>query len=521
ARPAPRPPAREPLAIIGLAGRFPGAPDVDQLWRNLLDGVEGITFFSADELRAAGVDAASIADPAYVRAKGALGAVDQFDASFFGYSPREAELVDPQQRMFLECAWEAVERAGVDPSRFSGRIGVFGGVSMNTYLLLNLLPHMKLVASLDTLQASLGNDKDTLTSRVSYKLGLTGPSITIQSASSTSLVAVHVACEAVLAGTCDLALAGGASIHVPETSGYLYQPGGTTAIDGHCRAYDADATGFVSGNGAGVVLIKRLSEAVRDRDHIHAVIRSTACNNDGANKVSWTAPSVDGQADVVRAALDAAGITPGEVGYVEGHGTGTALGDPIELAALNAVFEGVPAGSCALGSMKTNIGHLDTAAGVCGLIKAALCVEHGELVPTLHFRAPNPRLELGPFTVNTERRRWTKSPRIAGVTSLGMGGTNAHVVLSEPPPAPTSGPSRAHQLLCLSARTPSALDAVAGRLADQLERDDVALADVAYTLARGRRGFEHRRWVVRRGARHRHRAGRPDRARGAERGVRG
>ncbi|MEQ1503707.1 MAG: amino acid adenylation domain-containing protein, partial [Myxococcota bacterium] len=485
---------REPLAIVGMAGRFPGAADPDALWAMLTDGIEGLTRFTDDALREAGVDDATLADPTYVKAKGTLGGVDQFDAGFFGYSPREAAVIDPQQRLFLECAWEAVERAGYDPSRYPGRIGVFGGVSMNTYLLLNLMPHLELVASLDTLQASLGNDKDLVTSRVSYKLGLTGPSVTVQSASSTSLVAVHVACEALLAGSCDMALAGGASIHVPEVGGYRYQPGGTTAIDGHCRAYDADATGFVSGNGAGVVLIKRLSDAIRDRDHVHAVIRGTACNNDGANKVSWTAPSVDGQADVYREALAAAGVGPADVGYVEGHGTGTAMGDPIELAALNRAYAG--ATEIALGSLKTNIGHLDTAAGVCGLIKAALVVERGEHVPTLHFRTPNPRATFGPFRVDTSRRPWTRSPRIAGVTSLGMGGTNAHVILAEPPPPPPSGPSRGLQLLALSARTPEALDRAAAALADHLASSDVALADVAHTLGRGRKEFAHRRTVV-------------------------
>ncbi|MEZ4236222.1 MAG: AMP-binding protein [Myxococcota bacterium] len=497
--PAPAPVAapvrtREPLAIVGVAGRFPGAADPEALWRNLVDGVEGISVLDEDALRAAGVDEALLRDPSYVRAKGVLGGIEGFDAAFFGYSPREAELMDPQQRLFLECAWEALEDAGHPPG---GRVGVFGGSSMNTYLLLNLLPHMELVASLDTLQASLGNDKDLLTSRVSYKLGLTGPSVTVQTASSTSLAAVHVACEALLAGTCDMALAGGASVHVPETSGYRWQPGGTTARDGHCRAYDADSTGFVSGNGAAVVLIKRLSDAVRDRDHVRAVILGSACNNDGADKVSWMAPSVDGQATVIREALAAAGVAPSEVTYLEGHGTGTAMGDPIEVAALNQVFGGAPARSLPLGSLKSNLGHLDTAAGVCGLLKAALCVERAELVPTLHFRAPNPRIDFegGPLFVNTEHRPWT-GPRVAGVTSLGMGGTNAHVVLGEAPAAPESGPSRGRQLLVVSARTPAALDRAAEQLAARLAGAGPALADVAFTLAQGRRHFEHRRAVV-------------------------
>ena len=491
----------EGVAIIGMAGRFPGAPDHHQLWKNLQSGIESITFFTAAELLAAGVDPELVANPHYVRANGILGDVDKFDAGFFSLSPREADLMDPQHRVFLECSWEAMESAGYDSTRYPGRVGVFGGSSMNTYMIMNLLSHLKLVASVDTLQASLGNDKDPLTSRVSYKLDLRGPSITIQSASSTSLVAVHVACEAILAGQCEMALAGGVSIHLPETSGYMYHEGGTTAIDGHCRAFDADATGFVSGKGAGVVLLKRLSQALADGDQIHAVIRGTACNNDGALKVSYTAPSVEGQVDVYQRAMAAASVQPSDIGYIECHGTGTALGDPIEVAALTQAFGGasLPRGSVALGSLKTNIGHLDTAAGVCGLIKAAMSVEHGQLVPTLHFKTPNPEIDFAasPFEVNTALRDWPRSPRIAGVTSLGMGGTNAHVILGEAPARAPSGPSREHQLLVLSAKTATALEALCRRLADKLEADPLLpLADVAFVLQAGRRAFKHRRTLV-------------------------
>ncbi|HEY9856590.1 MAG TPA: amino acid adenylation domain-containing protein [Stenomitos sp.] len=494
-------PTREGIAIIGMAGRFPGADNLFAFWDNLRNGVESITHYTADELIAAGVDPALVADPNYVKAKGAIGKVDAFDATFFGVSPREAELMDPQHRVFLECAWEAMERAGYDSLRYPGRIGVFGGASMNTYLVTNLISHMTLVASTDTLQASLGNDKDPLTSRVAYKLGLRGPSITIQSASSTSLVAVHVACEALLAGTCEMALAGGVSIHLPETSGYMYQEGGTTARDGHCRAFDAEATGFVSGNGAGIVLLKRLSDALRDGDHIHAVIQGTACNNDGSQKVSFTAPSVEGQVDVYRQALAAAEVRPEDVTYMECHGTGTAMGDPIEVAALNEVYGGAgrEPGSVALGSLKTNIGHLDVAAGVCGLIKAALTVEHGEFVPTLHFKTPNPRIafEQTPFVVNTERRAWTSKRRLAGVTSLGMGGTNAHVIVGEAPQPEPSGESRHHQLLVLSAKTPSALESLSHNLATHLEANpDLQLGDVSFVLLGGRRAFGHRQALV-------------------------
>ncbi|HEY2738966.1 MAG TPA: beta-ketoacyl synthase N-terminal-like domain-containing protein, partial [Thermoanaerobaculia bacterium] len=471
-----------------MSGRFPGAKGVDELWRNLVAGREGITFFTAEELLAAGVSPATVANPNYVRAKGILGDVDQFDASFFGLNPRETELMDPQHRVFLECSWEALEHAGWDPDRFAGLVGVYAGLSMNTYMIMNLLSHMELVASVDTLQASLGNDKDPMTSRVSYKLNLKGPSVTIQSASSTSLVAVHQACQSLLQHDCDMALAGGVSIHLPEVSGYLFQEGGTTARDGHCRAFDASATGFVSGHGAGVVVLKRLDDALADGDTVYAVIKGSACNNDGSLKVSFMAPSVEGQVEVYRQAYENAGIDPRTVSYIECHGTGTALGDPIEIAALSRVFSEGEDGRrnyCAIGSLKTNIGHLDTAAGVCGLIKTALSLYHGAIPPSLHFEAPNPRIDFAgsPFFVNTELRPWPAGPRRAGVTSLGMGGTNAHVVLEEAPPlsqtSPVSG-SRPHQLLLLSAKSANALERSTARLADHLRQNPgLDLPDVA------------------------------------------
>ena len=498
------------VAIVGMAGRFPGAAGPDELWPNITAGIESITFFTDEELLAAGIDPALVEDPDYVKAKGILGGVDLFDAAFFGLNPREVELMDPQHRIFLECCWEALERAGYDADRYPGSIGVYGGESMNTYLLTNLLPHMEMVASVDTLQASLGNDKDPLTSRVAYKLGLKGPSITIQSASSTSLVSIHVACQSLRQGNCDMALAGGVSIHLPEVSGYRFQEGGTTARDGHCRAFDASATGFVSGHGAAVVVLKRLDDALADGDHVHAVIKAAACNNDGAVKVSFMAPSVDGQVDVYERAYAEAGVSPATVGYVECHGTGTALGDPIEFTALDQVFSraGAERGGTAIGSLKTNIGHLDTAAGACALIKATLTVERGVIPPSLHFERPNPQIDFAssPFFVNTELRPWggDGTPRRAGVTSLGMGGTNAHVVLEEAPPVPEPAPSRAWQLLLLSAKTESALDAATGRLGVALgESGDGStgapareLADVAYTLQVGRKPFAHRRMLL-------------------------
>ncbi|HSS78378.1 MAG TPA: amino acid adenylation domain-containing protein, partial [Thermoanaerobaculia bacterium] len=496
------------IAIVGMAGRFPGAKSVDELWRNVAAGREGITFFTPQELLAAGIDPAMVENPNYVRAKGILGDVELFDAAFFGLNPRELELMDPQHRVFLECAWEALENAGWDSDRFPGLIGVYAGMSMNTYMIMNLLPHMELVASVDTLQASLGNDKDPLTSRISYKLNLKGPSVTIQSASSTSLVAVHQACQALLQHDCDMALAGGVSIHLPEASGYLYQEGGTTARDGHCRAFDASATGFVSGHGAGVVVLKRLDDAVAEGDTVYAVIKGSACNNDGNLKVSFMAPSVEGQVEVYRQAYENAGVDPRTVSYIECHGTGTALGDPIEIAALSRVFadgDNNRRNYCAIGSLKTNIGHLDTAAGVSGLIKTALALHHGAIPPSLHFEAPNPRIDFAgsPFFVNTELRAWPAGTRRAGVTSLGMGGTNAHVVLEEAPPLATTSPaggSRPHQLLLLSAKSAAALERSTARLADHLRRspglDLPDIADVAFTLTHGRKAFQHRRALL-------------------------
>ncbi|HTQ80626.1 MAG TPA: beta-ketoacyl synthase N-terminal-like domain-containing protein, partial [Thermoanaerobaculia bacterium] len=508
------------IAIIGLAGRFPGAPDIRRLWLNLVAGREGIRFFTAEELLAAGIDPALVERPDYIRAKGILGDVDLFDAAFFGLNPREVELMDPQHRVFLECAWEALEDAGWDADRFPGQIGVYAGLSMNTYLLTNLLSHMELVASADTLQASLGNDKDPLTARVSYKLNLKGPSVTVQSASSTSLVAVHTACQALINRDCDMALSGGVSIHLPEVSGYLYQEGGTVSKDGHCRAFDAASTGFVSGHGCGVVVLKRLSEAQADRDHIYAVIKGSACNNDGSHKVSFMAPSVDGQVQLYQLAYQNAGVDPATVSYVECHGTGTAMGDPIEITALTQAFAAATdrRGYCAIGSLKTNIGHLDTAAGVCGLIKATLALHNRTLPPSLHFRTPNPRIDFAgsPFFVNTELRPWEivdGIPRRAGVTSLGMGGTNAHVVLEEAPEDVTrkaaeetsreaaeeagrKAGDRARQwyVLVLSAKTTTALDRATLLLSEHLQdRPEQPLTDVAHTLQIGRRAFQHRR----------------------------
>jgi amino acid adenylation domain-containing protein len=488
------------IAVIAMAGRFPGAPDLNRFWSNVRDGVESVRFFTDDELRAAGVDERVITDPRVIRANGVLDDVELFDAAFFGYNPRDAQLLDPQQRVFLECASEALDRAGYDPERYAGRIGVYAGSSMNSYLF-NLLSQPELVASIGELQAMIGSGTDHLPTRVSYKLNLRGPSVNIQTACSTSLVAIHHACRSLLDGECEMALAGGVSIGVPAVRAYVHQEGGIFSPDGHCRAFDKDAAGTVGGNGVGVVVLKRLADALADGDHICAVVRATAINNDGAEKVGYTAPSVTGQAEVITAAHAAAGVEPASIDYVETHGTGTALGDPIEVTALARAFGAEARRPVALGSVKPNIGHLDAAAGVASFIKTVLALEHRELPPSLHFNEPNPsiRFEEGPFYVNAALTAWERNggPRRAGVSSFGIGGTNVHAVLEESPAADATVSARGCHLLLLSARTPTALDRATKDLAAHLAAPSgTSLADVAYTLQVGRRRFAHRRAVV-------------------------
>ncbi|MCY1078995.1 beta-ketoacyl synthase N-terminal-like domain-containing protein [Archangium lansingense] len=492
------------VAIVGIAGRFPGAKDLDEFWRNICDGVESIVRYTDEELLALGADPALLRMPNFVKAAARLEDCTRFDAGFFGYTPREVELMDPQQRLFLECAWEALEGSGHRGTPDEEiLVGVFGGAALSTYLLVNLASNPAVRHTVDPLQLNLGNAGSFLTTRVSYKLDLKGPSFNIESACSTSLVAIHVACQSLLNGECDMALAGGVSINLTQQHGYPYIEGGILSPDGYCRPFDAQAKGIVFGSGAGVVALRRLSDALADGDFIHAVIKGSAVNNDGAHKVGYTAPSVDGQAEVIAEAMGSADVSPETVSYIEAHGTGTSLGDPIEVQALNKVFGGkaAPRRSCAIGSLKANIGHLDAAAGVAGLIKAVLALRHRKLPPNLNFEQPSPHIpwDNGPFYVNTDLKEWPAGsmPRRAGVSSFGMGGTNAHVVLEEAPARNSAPASRATQLLVLSAKTPTALDAMTANLAAQLRaRPTTSLADVAYTLQAGRRRFPHRRAVV-------------------------
>src|SRR5436305_12610129 len=491
------------LAIIGMSGRFPGASDVQAFWRNVAAGFKSIRRFSEQELLAAGVEPSLLAHPNYVKAGAVLEGIDLFDAPFFGLAPREAELIDPQHRLFLECAWEALEDAAYDPQTYKGLIGAFGGTGFSSYLMYNLYLNPEIMDWVDPFQASVVNDKDSLASTVSYKLNLKGPSFTVQTFCSTSLVAVHLACQSLLNYECDLALAGGSAISVPHVTGYVYKEGGIVSPDGECRTFDAQAQGSIMGNGVGVVTLKRLAEALEDEDHIYAVIRGSAINNDGSMRVSYTAPGLDGQSEVIAEALGHAGVAAESISYIEAHGTATKLGDAVELAAMKKAF-GLQTDKrqfCALGSVKPNVGHLDRASGVTGLIKTALALQHQQLPPSLNFAHANAEVGLdeSPFYVNTQLRAGGTqgAPRRAGVSSFGLGGTNAHVVLEEAPERAPSSPSRPWQLLLLSARSETALEHATDHLRRSLhEQEEYHLADVAYTLQVGRSAFNHRQVVV-------------------------
>jgi phthiocerol/phenolphthiocerol synthesis type-I polyketide synthase E len=499
------------VAIVGAAGRFPGARGLDEYWENLVAGRETIRRFGRDELIAAGADPDLVDHPSYVPVKPTVGDVDLFDASFFNYSPREAEVIDPQGRMLLELAVEALGDAGYDPQTYEGLVGVFAGGRLSSYML-QVYRNPEAVARSGDFGIQIGGDKDYLATRISYKLDLGGPSVNVQTACSTGLVAVHLACQALIAGECDMALAGASSLAVPEVRGYVWEPGGVNSRRGQIRAFDADADGTIFGNGIGLVALRRLEDAVADRDRILAVIKGSALSNDGARRVGFTAPGVDGQYRVVRAAQLAAEVDADTITYMEAHGTGTAIGDPIEIQALTRAFRETTdrTGYCTVSSVKSNIGHLSSAAGIASLLKAVLALRNRYVPPSIHFERPNPQIdfETSPFVVRTEGEEWRVDgmPRRAGVSAFGIGGTDAHVILEEAPAPARPEPShRDHQLLVLSARTPSALDRATSELAEHLSRDGgedreaapaAALADAAFTLQRGRQAFEQRRFAV-------------------------
>ncbi len=507
--------SNQDVAIIGMSCRFPGANNLEEFWDNLCNGVESISWFSDEEVINSGVAAELVNNPNYIKASPILDNIEDFDADFWGYSPKEAQLLDPQQRLFLECAWEGLEDAGYDPFTYQGDISLYGGAATNTYLLNNIYPNRHSIDDRDRLQVinlssmggwqvSTANDKDYLTTRTSYKLNLTGSSVNVQTACSTSLVAVHLACQSLINSECDLALAGGVSVHSPPKMGYLYQEGMILSSDGHCRAFDAEADGTIFGSGAGMLVLKLLDRAVEDGDRIYGIIKGSAVNNDGGTKVGYLAPNVDGQARVISEALAVAGISPDSVSYVEAHGTGTKLGDPIEITALSQAYhqDTRKTGYCAVGSVKTNLGHLQMASGIVGLIKATLCLDRQKIPASLHFNNPNPQIdfERSPFYVNTQLQDWrSQTPRRAGVNSLGIGGTNAHVVLEEfVSSKETSNKLLPAYLLTLSAKNEIALQELAASYQNFIQTDHEMslLRDICFTSNIGRHHFNYRYAVV-------------------------
>ncbi|HEY0638191.1 MAG TPA: SDR family NAD(P)-dependent oxidoreductase [Pseudonocardiaceae bacterium] len=479
------------IAIIGMAGRFPGARDIHEFWQNLVSGVESITFFDDDELLENGVAQATIDSPNYVKASPITIDPEQFDPGYFGMTVREAEILDPQQRNFMEACDLALQYAGYDSKGYQGRVGVYGGVGVNSYLD-NVNANPEIVELTGKLSTNIANTNDYLATGTSFRLGLRGPSFTCLSACSTSMVAIHLACQALRNDDCEMALAGGVEEFIPQASGYWYSEGGLYSPDGHCRTFDAKARGTIFGSGTGVILLKPLAKALEDNDTVLAVIRATAINNDGSDKGAFTAPSIDGQHAVVSAALRRSGVDPSTISYVEAHGTSTFVGDPIEVAALSRAYATEDKQFCGIGSVKTNVGHLGAAAGVTGVIKTVLAMQHGILPPTINFDEPNPQIDFGnsPFYVQTELQPWKSEegrPRRAGVSSFGVGGTNGHVILEEAPRVEANSESvRSHQLLLLSARTPTALEGSATELGAHLRANPQDLADAAYTLAVGR-----------------------------------
>ena len=492
------------IAIVGISGRFPGAKGVESFWENLCQKKESIATFNDEELLQSGISQSQIQSSSYVRARGVLDHVEDFDADFFSIPFKEAQLMDPQHRHLLECCWEAMEDAGYDPERFHGKIGVFAAASRSAYFLNHLYSNSNISQSALEFLLRTGNENDYLTTRVSYKLNLKGPSLSVQTACSSALVAVCVSCNHLLSHQCDMAIAGAVSIFSPQQSGYLYQKEMIFSPDGHCRPFDVNANGTVPGNGAGIIVLKRLADAITDKDHIYAVIRGYAINNDGHEKLGFSAPSIQGQADAIASAIRMAEIDPTTIGYVETHGTGTAIGDPIEIKALSKALAGSKTDrktKCCIGSVKGNIGHLMEASGIAGLIKAILTLKHRKIPPTLHFTEPNTHIDFtdGTFYINSELEEWSENhwPRRAGVSAFGFGGTNAHIILEESPKSVSNDSQDSLQILPISARTPQALEMLAVQLGEFLQKNaSLSLADIAYTLQMGRKEWKCRKAFI-------------------------
>lgn len=492
------------IAIIGMNGRFPGANSLEDFWQNLYNGVESVQFFNRDQLLKMGIDEHLLDNPRFVAADALLDGMDLFDAAFFDYSAREAEIMDPQHRLFLESAWEVLESAGYNSDLYKGRVAVYAGANLSGYMVRNLYSNPGLVENVGTFKIMIANSQDFLATKVSYKMNLTGPSVNVNTLCSSSMVAVHMACQNLLNYSCDMALAGGVSFQISRNEAFFYQEGGIGSGDGHCRAFDSKANGTVSGSGLGVLVLKRLEDAIADGDTIHAVIRGTGINNDGSDKNSYTAPNVDGQAECIAEALAMSGVDPETITYIDAHGTGTDLGDPIEIAALTKAFRAYTDKKqfCAIGSVKTNIGHLVTAGGVASMVKTILAMKHRTLPASLNFEEPNPKIDFvnSPFYINNKLAKWegNGNPLRAGVSSFGIGGTNTHVILEEAPEQqPSEASARPWQLIILSAKTETALEQMTKNLAAHIEKNpQESLADIAFTLHVGRRSFNHRRAFV-------------------------
>ncbi|BBM00785.1 type I polyketide synthase [Microbulbifer sp. GL-2] len=488
------------IAIIGMSGRFPDAADVEKYWENLSNGVESVRFFDHDQLKAMGIDEHLLDNPKFVAADAVLDHIDLFDARFFNMSPREAEITDPQHRLFLEAAWELMERSGYSPQKYKGRVGVYAGAALSGYMMRNLKSNPGLIERLGTFKIMLANDKDFLSTKVSYQMGFTGPSVNVNTLCSSSAVAIHLAAESLLNHQCDLAMAGGVSLQITRNEAFFYQEGKIGSPDGHCRAFDERAAGTVSGSGLGIIALRRLEDAITDGDNILAVLKGTAVNNDGSGKASYTAPSVDGQAEVIIEAQELAGIDPDTITYIEAHGTGTHLGDPIEVAGLTKAFSRQTQDHqfCALGSVKTNIGHLVTAGGVASVIKTVLALQNRKIPASLNFERANPKIDFvnSPFYVNTHLSEWSSrngAPLRAGVSSFGIGGTNVHMILEEAPDQPTGDEGKPWMFFPLSAKTDTSLQKAREKLANFIDKKQgFDLADVAYTLQVGRNDFEFR-----------------------------